>query len=190
MEIRFDLTELDGSDMDEGRLEQLRSSLAIDDIDELFGTLVKLARASIHEYIEMLVGKGMSNRADEAKQDRLFYLIKQVYSPRLPGDDRVSTTFQLTSAQSKTLLRNTLSRYRTRLRDELEATLASIIEGAEDGNEGKFLTPDSEVFVEELNKIVAKQGAHLNPVRKSSVGNRRYFATTDTFVALEDHFDG
>lgn len=190
MDIEFTLTDIDGYGYSEDQLELLMTSLDITDNEELAKHLVKIAEASLIEYLEMLIGKGMSNRADESKQDRLFYLIKKVYSPYLPSDDEVSTIFQLTSTQSRTLLRNTLSRYRTRLTDELQTTLKSTFRSAQSTKNGYDLTIASDVFVEQLNLIVAKEGAGYNPIKKKSVGSKLYFMSTDTYKALENHFGG
>ncbi|MDN7138077.1 hypothetical protein J6J34_07630 [Pseudidiomarina sp. 1ASP75-14] len=188
MELKFDLKELDGTDVSEEKLESIRISLNLSDKDDLEPTLTKLANAGLAEYLEMLAGKGMPNRADEAKQDRLLYLIKKVFSPRLPSEDDISIMFQLTTTQSRTLLRNTLSRYRIKLRDELHTTLDEIFKTAVSGKNGWDITIPSEVLVEQFNLIVAKEGAEYNPIRKQSVGSKKYFMTGDTHVALGNHF--
>ena len=190
MDIKFTLQDIDGNEYTEDQLELLMTSLDLTDCSELESHLVKIAEASLIEYLEMLIGKGMSNRADESKQDRLFYLIKKFYSPYLPSDDEVSTVFQLTSTQSRTLLRNTLSRYRTRLSNELQKTLTSTFRSAQSTNSGYDLTIASDVFVEQFNLIVAKEGAGYNPVKKKSVGSKLYFMSTDTYNALENHIGG
>ncbi len=188
MDINFKLKELDGSDIPEDKVDLLKASLNINDDSQLQPILNNLAQASLADYIEMLVGKGMPNRADESKQDRLLYLIKKVYSPRLPGEDEISMMFQLTSTQSKTLLRNTLSRYRTKLSSELNETLENIFRSAIHNKEGWEVTISSEIFVEQLNLIVAKEGPEYNPVKKRSVGTRKYFIAADTHTALGNHF--
>lgn len=189
MELHFELQNPDGSALDDHTLEQLAASMGIAD-DELGSKLIKLARASIAEYIEMLVGKGMANRADEAKQDRLFYLIRCVFTPYLPAEDEISMMFQLTTTQAKTLLRNTISRYRTRLQVELRTTLESIFESAERTETGWDVSISSAIFVEHLNLIVAKEGPDYDPIRKRSVGTKKYFISTDTHTALGNYFGG
>lgn len=188
MKIEFEISNPDGTPLDEDRINQLAASLGIEDLDELGPLLAKLSKAGIAEYIEMLSGRGMANRADEAKQDRLLHIIKHYFSPFLPAEDEISIMFQLTTTQSKTLLRNTLSRYRTRLRDELHQTLEVIYKDAEWGKDGYDVTINSDVFVEHLNLIIAQAGADYNPIRKRSVGSRKYFVTIDSYNALGDHF--
>ena len=188
MEIQFDLSELDGQEVSQEKLDLLRASMGIADTDDLAPRLTNLAHAGLIEYLEMLAGKGMPNRADEAKQDRLLYIIKKVFSPRLPSEDDISIMFQLTTTQSKTLLRNTLSRYRTKLHEELHQTLEEIYRSAEASGEGYDVTILSDVFVEHLNLIVAKEGAGYNPIRKRSVGSRKNFIASDTHTALGNYF--
>lgn len=188
MKIEFDLKEMDGSDISDEKKELIFASLNLTDTDQLKPTIIKLAEAGITEYLEMLTGKGMPNRADEAKQDRLLYLIKKVYTPRLPSEDDISIMFQLTTTQSKTLLRNTLSRYRTKLRDELHTTLEEIFNSSVSGKDGWDVTIYSEILLEQLNLIVAKEGAEYNPIRKRSVGSKKYFISSDTYTALGNYF--
>ncbi len=188
MNIQFELRELDGSEVPQEKIELLKASLGIADDNDLVPKLTKLAEAGIADYIEMLVGKGMPNRADESKQDRLLYIIKKVCGPRLPTEDEISIMFQLTNTQSKTLLRNTLSRYRTKLSNELNETLEEIFRSSVQNADGWELTINSEIFVEHLNLIVAKEGPDYNPIRKRSVGTRKYFIAADTHIALGNYF--
>jgi hypothetical protein len=188
MKIEIDLKELDGSDISEEKKALLLASLGLEETDKLEEYLSKLASAGIIEYVEMLAGKGMPNRADEAKQDRLLYMIKKVFSPFLPGDDEIAVMFQLTSTQAKTLLRNTLSRYRTKLSEELKNTLEEHFKSASQDKNGWVLTIPSDIFVEQYNLIIAREGAEFNPVRKRSEGTRKYFISNDTYSVLRDHF--
>ena len=169
MKFEIKLHELDGSDISKEKKALLMAVLGVEETDEIEQSLSKLAEAGIIEYVEMLAGKGMPNRADEAKQDRLLYIIKKVFSPFLPGDDEISVMFQLTSTQSKTLLRNTLSRYRTKLTEELRNTLEAHFKSANQENNGWVLTIPSDVFVEQFNLIIAKEGADYNIVSRQNI---------------------
>lgn len=188
MHIQFDLKELDGTELPQEKIDQLKTSLGISDEDNVDNRISKLAQAATFEYIQMLVGSGMPNRADEAKQDRLFFVIKKVFTPDLPTEDEISVMFQLTKTQSRTLLRNTLSRYRTKLSKELNHTLKKIFRRAVEGEGNWNVNIDSVVLFEHLNFIVAKEGAEYNPIRKSPVGIRKYLIPLDTHTALENHF--
>ena len=84
MRIEFDLKGIDGSDLEDEKLELLMATLGVQETDRLVSAVTKLTQAGISEYIEMLAGKGMPNRADETKQDRLLYLIKHFFTPHLP----------------------------------------------------------------------------------------------------------
>lgn len=190
MHIHFDLKELDGTEIHQDKVDQLKTSLGISDEEEVNNRVAKLAEAATFEYVEMLVGSGMPNRADETKQDRLFYVIKKVFTPNLPTEDEVSIMFQLTKTYSRTLLRNTLSRYRTKLGKELNHTLEEIFRRAEKIDGSWEVNIDSVVLFEHLNFIVAKEGPEYNPIRKSTVGTRKYLIPLDTHTALENHFGG
>ena len=188
MLIQVDLRELDGAEIEEDRVAAVAGALGIEDHADVPGALAKLGQASLIEYVEMLAGNGMPNRADEAKQNRLLYVIKKYYGSRIPTESEISTIFQLATSQSRTLLRNTISRYRTRLREELTSTLRTLLRSAEQNQHGSWdVVIESDNMVEQLNLIVAKEGPALNPVRKRSDAARQYLISPDTHQLLSDH---
>ncbi|EJM08388.1 hypothetical protein PMI18_00247 [Pseudomonas sp. GM102] len=75
MQISFTI---DAQAFDLEQKEPVKKTLRISD-HEIAHALQRIARASLTEYLKMLVEGGMPSRADEAKQDRLLYLI-QSYS--------------------------------------------------------------------------------------------------------------
>lgn len=188
MTLSFSFSE-EEKDISDEQIDLLCDSLKIIDRSELEKSLSKLATASFKEYLEMILGKGIANRADEAKQDRLFYLIKNYFHPYIPGDDEISIIFQLTPTQSKTLLRNTLSRYRTKISRELSTTLKSIHSSATKSQNDYHLTISSEVFLEILNQYIARQGPDFSPIRKRHVGNRNYKITSDSYRELGEYLN-
>lgn len=75
-------------DADAFELEQkepVKKTLRIGDA-EIAHALQRIAKASLTEYLKMLVEGGMPSRADEAKQDRLLYLIQNYFGQTLPTE--------------------------------------------------------------------------------------------------------
>jgi hypothetical protein len=184
MNITFTLSATDLSTTDKALIKEC---LGLSTDQELEQAMQKLAKASLMEYVKMFRDKGLPTRADEVQQERLFFLLMHYFGNRLPDETIVSSIFQLTSSQSKTLLRNTKSRYRTRLVTRLKTTLLSIIQTATQQ------TPPDGVYeficlsssnIEELNTIISQKGPTLEPVRKVRDSASKYCCAADTYNLL------
>ena len=143
--------------------DQFQSLIEALEISEENATedLTRLAAASFEEYSKMITENGMPNRADEAKQNRLLYLIEHYYENSIPPETDISKIFFITQSQSKTLLRNTLARYRYRLEESLKNTIKKVVDNCkqmddENPNAGMTTNTTSEIIREELNKIILK----------------------------------
>lgn len=79
----------------------------------------------------MFKEKGLPTRADEVQQERLFFLLTYYFQNKLPSEKELSPIFQLTQSQSKTLLRNTKSRYRTKISNFISNTLLETLKTTE-----------------------------------------------------------
>ncbi|MNQ88331.1 hypothetical protein D3C85_1035880 [compost metagenome] len=114
----------------------------------------------------------MPNRADEAKQDRLLYFIQSYFGEILPTESQISTIFQLTQSQSKTLLKNTVSRFRHKLDDILFSTMKKVISSAEYVGEVYLVVISSDVVKDELNMLITQNEPTFKPIikRKGSAG--------------------
>ena len=108
----------------------MKSCLGINTDAELETALRKLCKASFMEYIKMFKEKGLPTRADEVQQERLFFLLNHYFENHLPGENLISSIFQLTTSQSKTLLRNTKSRYRTKINNFIKTTSLATLNSA------------------------------------------------------------
>ncbi|WP_368039801.1 hypothetical protein [Pseudomonas moraviensis] len=92
MQISFTI---DADAFEQEQKEPVKKTLRIGDA-EIAHALERIAKASLTEYLKMLVEGGMPSRADEAKQDRLLYLIQSYFGQTLPTESQISTIFQLT----------------------------------------------------------------------------------------------
>lgn len=99
----------------------------------------------------MFVEKGLPTKAAEVMQERLFYLIKGYYKTSLPNEQQISTIFQLTYSSAKTLLRNTISKYRIYLQEEIKETIKKILRTASEDAGNFRLVLQSETIKYELN---------------------------------------
>lgn len=154
---------------------------------EVDAALVKLCKTSFMEYIKMFKEKGLPTRADEVQQERLFFLLNYFFENRLPSENEISSIFQLTPSQSKTLLRNTKSRYRTKINTFIKRTLLETINSATQPNVGdpyEFVCV-SPTTVEELNLIISQKGPELQPIEKIRGLASKYTCAVDTFNLLQ-----
>lgn len=168
MDITF---QIDDNEFEQEQKDLIKKTLKIEDQD-IQGALNKIAKAALTEYLTMLVEGGMPNRADEAKQDRLLYLIQSYFVENLPTESQLSTIFQLTQSQSKTLLKNTVSRFRHKLGGVLLSTMKAVIESAEHANEMYLVVISSDVVKDELNMLITQNEPTYKPItkRKGSAG--------------------
>jgi hypothetical protein len=184
MDVTISLTP---QDFDQAQRKLVREALGLKNDAELATAMKRLCKAAALEYINMFVEKGMSSRADEIRQDRLFFLISHYYQSRIPPESEVSSIFQLTSSQSRTLLRNTRSRYRTKISSQVNASAKAVVAAANKNTDtGRWeMLIDSEVILEELNLVIGKKGPTLKTVRLKQGSAGQYEAEEDTYNLLK-----
>lgn len=151
----------------------------------------KVVLASLSEYYDMLLGMGMPTRADEIRQYRLFHLIKNFFTDRLPTETEVSSMFQLTQSKSKNLIRDVMTRFRYNLEVEIRNTLVNNLRQAQfndDNNEYRLIIQSQNVL-EELNRIIAIIAPELDPIRKVRNMSGSYSISEDSYSKLMEYFN-
>ena len=180
MDIQF---EIDNNEFDQEQQELVKKTLKLDDA-QITIALNKIAKAALKEYLTMLVEGGMPNRADEVKQDRLLFLIQSYYENHLPTESEISTIFQLTQSQSKTLLKNTVSRFRHKLDDFLANSMKEIIQSAEHANDVYLVVISSDVIKDELNMLITQNEPTFKPITKRKGSAGQYEISEDSHALL------
>jgi hypothetical protein len=165
----------------------IKDCLALTTNPELATALTKICKTSFLEYCKMFKEKGIPTRADEVMQERLFFLLNNYYMDRLPSENEISTIFQLTPSQSRTLLRNTKSRYRTKISIFINNSLKTILQSAAMNDETsryEFVCLSS-VMIEELNLIISQKGPTLEQINKIKGKSSKYECAEDTYDLLK-----
>lgn len=180
MDIEFVLTH---NDLDQDKQNLIEKTLRLNQ-GELNENLNKIAKAATAEYISMLIEGGMPNRADESKQDRLFHLIANYFEQSLPNESQISTIFQLTQSQSKTLLKNTVSRYRHKLDISLQATMRAVVESAGHAEDKYLVVISSDVVKDELNMLITQNEPTYKPITKRKGSASQYEISEDSHELL------
>lgn len=148
--------------------------------------LTKLGKAAFLEYKKMFTGTGMPKHADEVSQERLFLLITYYYRDRIPTEQEVSSIFRLASSTSKTLLRNTLSRYRTQIASQIHNSLVAALKFAEPQTENadRILTIPSDIILDELNAIINQKAPTLDKISRKRKSAGEVECSEDTYNLL------
>lgn len=184
MDIQINLTQ---QQLTQDDLTLIKDCLGLTTQQELEIALSKLCKASFMEYVKMFKEKGLPTRADEVQQERLFFLLNHYFENHLPSESLISSIFQLTTSQSRTLLRNTKSRYRTKISNFIKRTLLETLDSALRANDDapyEFICT-SPSTVEELNSIVSQKGPTLEPIAKIKGLASKYTCSPDTYNLLK-----
>ena len=152
--------------------------------------ITKLVGAALTEYKEMLLGKGLPTRADEIRQHRLLHLIKYYYAGRIPTEVEVSSMFQLTDSESRSLIKSVRTRFRYELLNEINFTLKNIVRSANQLRRGESyrVVIQSDNVLEELNQIIEKEAPHSYPISRARGTAKTYEITEDSYQVLSNYF--
>ncbi len=148
--------------------DKLKSLLRVPDDANFTVALNRVILAALDEYKQMFLGMGLPSRANEIREYRLYYLIKNYFQSRIPDELEVASMFQLPISRSKNLILNVLARFRYDLEEEILSTLQAIIEEAEDIDEGRLFRVyiTSSNMVDEFDRIIARSGRHFRQLTK------------------------
>ncbi|TGL36989.1 hypothetical protein EHQ52_03715 [Leptospira koniambonensis] len=185
MEVKFDISNAELTDSDK---DIIKSSLGLTNNVELKKSLEKIAKASFLEYRKMFIERGVPTKADEVLQEKLFYLIKHYFIEKLPTEAGISTIFQLTPSSSKTLLKNTISRYRIHLEEIIRNSIKEVLGDIERTDDKVKIVIQSDNIKDQINMVIAQKKPTLKKLIsvKSSAG--QYECPKDTFAFLESEF--
>ena len=184
MDITITITDLELSEIDKKLITECLG-LSPGDLES---GLKKICKTSFMEYCKMFKEKGIPTRADEVMQERLFYLLQYYYESHLPSENEISTIFQLTPSQSKTLLRNTKSRYRTKIASFIKNSLTEVIKQATLNNDtGQYyFICDSNILIEELNMMIGQEKKIAYELITRTKGTAiKYECSKDTYDLLK-----
>lgn len=157
---------------------------------DLPAALTRLCKTAFMEYLKMLKEKGIPTRADDVLQERLFLLLNHYFINRVPNEDEISPIFQLTESQSKTLLRNFKTKYRTKISSIVRTTLHNAIGAAEHdiNNDNYYFVGTAITIIEELNKVLKIHAPKLKPIEKEVAFANKYLCEPDTYNYLTQKF--
>jgi len=135
---------------------------------ELNNSLSLYGKSAIEEYIRMFLGQKVFTRGSDIKEYRLFLLIKSVFKDEIPDEQKVCDLFQMTTSESKSLIKAVMSKYQYELKDAISKTLLDRIISAIYDEVEDYYTVDirNENLVSELNRILGSVDGSLPPIVK------------------------
>lgn len=124
--------------------------------------------ASIQEYLAMFRGQKVFKRGSDLLEYRLLLLIETAFNGEIPDERTVSSLFQTTLTESRSLIRSVISKYQYQLKSHIEKTLSASLIAANRQNNTQDYTVviNSQNVVDELNKALADIDGSLAPVGK------------------------
>lgn len=144
----------------------------------------KLGKAAFLEYVRMLSERGIPTRSTDVMQERLMLLLDHYYDT-MPTEDQLSTVFQLTLPQSKTLLKNFKSKYRTRIATRIKAARKAVVDSAHEAQGRQTFIGASPVIIEEINDLIRKTNPEVLPIIRDTDASGKYSCDADTHAALQ-----
>lgn len=184
MRIEF---ELSSTDLPPDREEVIADNLGVQ-TDGLNAALNRVGKAAVMEYLQMLYERGVPAKADEVLQERLYHLIEHYFISHLPLESEIQSIFQVTSTKSRSLLKNTRSRYRAAIGQQIDNSVRNALSSAKKVKEKHRLVIQSANVLDEINEVVSKLGPTLPKLTSSRGYASMYDCSTDTFNLLKKHY--
>lgn len=124
--------------------------------------------ASIREYLSMFRGQKVLKRGSDMLEYRLLLLIETAFNGFIPEERTVSSLFQTTLTESRSLIRAVISKYQYQLKSHVERTLSAALKNAtrQDETQSYSVAIHNQNVIEELNKALAVIDGSLSPVAK------------------------
>lgn len=135
---------------------------------QLPDVLRSYALPALLEYLAMARGQKAFKRGSDILEYRLFLLIENAFSGRVPDEQTVSKIFQTTATESRGLIRSVISKYQYLLRGAIDETLKDVLANASpESAAGPYcVTMNSVNVIEELNKKLANIDGTLSSIAK------------------------
>jgi hypothetical protein len=156
--MSFELT----CSLTEREKEILFHNLECSDDEELSDKLERIANAAMNEYLDMILGNHLPTRADEMREQRVYYLLKHFFIDRFPTESEICQLFQTTESGSRTLLRNVRAKYKFEVQEHIRNSVELALSTAEGNPEMKHyvVTIESENVLEvclAIEKFIVRQ---------------------------------
>jgi hypothetical protein len=147
--------------------------------------------ASITEYLTMFRGQKVFKRGSDMLEYRLLLLIEKAFNGVIPDERTVSSLFQTTLTESRSLIRAVLSKYQYQLKRHVERTVKESLANATQINDkgNHTVVINNQNIIDELNKALADIDGGLSPVVKKKGSVSTYEMTPSAYSRLCKRFN-
>jgi predicted transcriptional regulator len=154
--------------------------------NQLNAKLNELTAAAVKEYLTMIRGQKVFKRGTDMHEYRLFLLIESIFGGRIPDESSVSSLFQTTITESRSLIRAVISKYQYQLRACIDATIVAALNAATRGanTDPYSVVINSQNLVDELNKMLAEIDGNLASVAKRRGSVSTYEVSASSYNRL------
>jgi len=142
------------------------------------------AKAALQEYLEAYLGRRAFSRGSDILEHRLARLIQHAFAGEVPDDVKISRLLQTTLSQSRTLLRNTLIKFRYELTDattQSAQTLLTKVIWADDHYDSKGASTN---LIEILNQQLAAVDPTLKNISRTPNSVATWSISPEAYDAL------
>jgi|GEM_PF-416437 len=161
---------------------------------ELEEKVSSISEAAGYEYIRMVLGQKIFTRGQDIKEYRLLLLIKYFFYGSIPDEQMITTLFQTTNTESKSLLRSVLAKYQYELRPSIEHTITNILRN--DLTPGENATEDVVFYVsnipvniiDEMNKTLSSINGALTQISKKRGSLNTFEIANSSCTSLKAYY--
>lgn len=148
------------------------------------------ARASLEEYVQLYLGRRVFSRGSDILEHRLALLIEHAYEGKVPPEGDIAALFQITLPQARSLIRSTLSKYRSQLRDATEKTVKTLLETAAWQNDDKevWIEIPAANVVDLMNQALVRRDRGATGVKRHKDAIATYVITKKAYAVLCTEF--
>lgn len=168
---------------------QLPSKLGITE-SELEKNLKLYFQAAAKEYIGMFLGQHSLQYTINFREQRLYWLMREVFTNTIPDELLVARLFQISVTQSRTLIRMVISRYQYEFQDKINDILKRTVEDCTPTGTGGYyeVTIRSSYIVESLNNIIITEDGTLERIMRKPRTASVYRLYPDSYFKLCEKF--
>jgi hypothetical protein len=180
--ISFDI------DLEDSEELLLRQILNLGEQDDLDIALEGYAKASLEEYIKMFYGQKVFTRGSDFKEYRLYLIIMNALSEKIPNEDFVSRLFQLTTTESRSLIRSVMSKFQYDLNTAIDNSVSETLQSVNQ-EENPYTFSCDKNMVAHLNRVLTGLNGTLEPIKQKSNTTSIYEIKPSSYLALAEKYD-
>jgi hypothetical protein len=158
------------------------------DQPNLDAVLSRHARAALGEYVEVYLGRRSSSRGADIQELRLALLVEFAFGGRIPNEATVGALLKTPPSGSRTLIRNTISRYRHQLDAAMTGSAKAVLEEVVWSGDAVYTHRASSNMVELLNQRLLALDPTLKPVGRVSGSAGTWIIDEDVYADLCEAF--